>query len=58
MRFKVGNIWYGVAPLMIELTDADKENIRNMLPSATRYAVFSTRPGIALTYERKTQLSQ
>lgn len=43
MRVKVGNVWYEAEneqPIMIELTQKDKENIRNMHPDATKYAIF------------------
>lgn len=44
MRVKVGNDWFGATPtqpIMIELTEQDKRNIRNMHPEATKYAIFS-----------------
>lgn len=43
MRVKVGDTWYEATfaqPIMVELTDVDKANIANMLPTATRYAIF------------------
>lgn len=43
MRIKIADKWYEVdidQPIMIELTDKDKENIRNMSSSATKYAIF------------------
>ena len=43
MKIRVGNVFYGVqphAPVMVELTPQDKENIANMLPDATKYAIF------------------
>ena len=44
MRVKLNNTWHDVAPgqpLAVELTDADRCNIAQMLPEASRYAVFS-----------------
>lgn len=44
MRVKVGNQWFEAAegqPVMVELTEADKANISNMAPAATKYACFS-----------------
>ena len=41
MRVKVGSKWYDVMPsnpIMVELTEKDKENIANMV--GTKYAVF------------------
>lgn len=43
MRVKVGDTWYEATagqPIMVELTDADKQNIERMLPEATKYAEF------------------
>lgn len=43
MRVKVGDDWFESevgAPIMIELGAQDKVNIKNMLPSATKYAIF------------------
>ena len=39
MKVKVGNKWYDSqeTPIMIVLTDKDKENIANMLPDAYKY---------------------
>ena len=44
MRVKVGNEWFETIPkqpIMVELTQQDKLNIQDMLPSASKYAVFS-----------------
>jgi len=42
MRVKVGDKVYDGAeqPVMVILTDQDKENIANMLPHCTRYCMF------------------
>jgi hypothetical protein len=43
MRVKVGNEWFEAKegqPIMIDLSEADKANIANMAPEATKYAVF------------------
>ena len=42
MRIKVGDIWYDgrEQPIMVELTDADKRNIRDMPKSNHRYCVY------------------
>lgn len=43
MIVKIGNMVFNgdqFAPMMIELTQKDKENIANMAPDATKYAVF------------------
>lgn len=43
MRVKIGDQWFAVAagqPIMIELTPGDRQNITNMAPDATRYALF------------------
>ena len=43
MRFKIANKWYECdidQPIMVELTQKDKENIANMSPNATKYAIF------------------
>lgn len=43
MRVKVGGTWFEATlghPIAIELSEADKTNIANMAPKATRYAVF------------------
>lgn len=43
MRVKVGNQWFCVKrgqPIAVELTEADRKNIANMAPDATRYAVI------------------
>ncbi len=43
MRVKIGNQWFECSPsqpIMIELTEADKRNISNMAPDATKYAQF------------------
>lgn len=44
MRVKVGDQWFGAEPgkpIMIEVTQQDKDNIQNMVPGATKYAVFT-----------------
>ncbi|AFH19795.1 hypothetical protein F406_gp020 [Agrobacterium phage 7-7-1] len=44
MRVKVGNEWFscsGETPIQVELTEKDKQNIANMAPGATLYAVFA-----------------
>ncbi|WP_066519770.1 hypothetical protein [Sphingobium cloacae] len=44
MRVKVGNEWFSDEPgrpIAVELTLADRRNIANMLPEATRYGQFS-----------------
>lgn len=42
MRVKVNDKWYDAENnmIMVELTNEDKENIRNMLHSATRYCLY------------------
>lgn len=43
MRVKVGNTWHSAAPgapIAVELTAKDRENIAAMHPDATRYAIF------------------
>ena len=47
MRVKIGSIWNGInegfnneEPIMVVLSDKDKENIMNMHPDARRYAIF------------------
>jgi len=43
MRVKHGDQWIECElgkPLMVELTEADKRNISNMHPDATKYATF------------------
>ena len=42
MKVKVGDTVYDgeLVPVMVILSDADKENIANMLPKCTKYAVF------------------
>lgn len=43
MKVKIGAVRYGKlphTPVMVELTQQDKENIANMPPEATKYAVF------------------
>lgn len=41
MRVKIGDTWYNSdnQPICLELEGADKENIANMFPDATKYAV-------------------
>ena len=42
MRVKVGDKWYDgkEEPVMVELTDSDKENIANMAEDATKYCNY------------------
>jgi len=42
MRVKIGDKWFdgNEQPVMVELTDSDKQNIANMLPHCTKYAMF------------------
>ncbi len=43
MRVKIGDTWHSAAPgapIAVELTSKDRENIAAMDPLATRYAVF------------------
>lgn len=42
MKIKVGNKIYDAEdePIMIILTDKDKKNIKNMLPTATKYCSY------------------
>ena len=42
MKVKVGDQMFdsNVEPVMVILSESDKENIENMAPEATRYAVF------------------
>ena len=42
MKVKVGDVVYDVekVPVMVILSDADKRNITDMPPEATRYASF------------------
>ncbi|WP_137681184.1 hypothetical protein [Aurantiacibacter suaedae] len=56
MRVKVGNTWYEAEPgqpLAIELTEADKANIADMLPGCTRYAVMHDRDATDHTPQQK-----
>ncbi len=41
MQVKIGDTWHrgDEEPVMVLLSEQDKENIRHMLPNATRYAV-------------------
>lgn len=42
MRVKVGNTWYETKPgqpICVELNEADRANIANMLPEAHYYAI-------------------
>lgn len=42
MRVKIGNEWHAVEhgkPILVELSAKDKDNISNMHPDATMYAV-------------------
>lgn len=44
MRVKVGNEWFACTedtPILVELTDKDKQNIANMAPDACLYATFA-----------------
>lgn len=44
MRIKIGDTWHEAkagTPVMVELTEKDKLNIKNMLTSATKYAIFA-----------------
>lgn len=44
MRVKVGNTWYDCQPgqpIMVELTDAEKRDLKNLPTDATRYALFA-----------------
>jgi len=44
MRVKIGHWWYeptSMLPVMIELTEQDKQNLANMAPEATKYACFA-----------------
>lgn len=42
MKVKIGNTTYDSTkqPIMIILSDSDKENIKNMLPHCTKYCSF------------------
>ena len=43
MKVKVGDSWYSGTiglPIMVELTEQDKENIANMTPNLSKYAIF------------------
>ena len=42
MKVKVGNKVFDCEkePVMVILTDQDKENIKNMLPECTKYCMF------------------
>ena len=43
MRVKIKDTWYVPdkdTPICIELTNQDKINIKNMLPDATKYAIY------------------
>ena len=42
MKIKIGSKIYDSIqqPIMVILTDSDKENIRNMLAKCTKYATF------------------
>ncbi|MCJ7807969.1 MAG: hypothetical protein MUP73_04555 [Dehalococcoidia bacterium] len=44
MKVKVGDTVYDgdKEPVMVILTDKDKENIRDMLPTAIRYCMYPT----------------
>jgi hypothetical protein len=51
MKIKVGDTVYDGEnePIMVILTEKDKQNIANMLPEATRYCQF---PGDKFTLEQ------
>jgi hypothetical protein len=43
MRVKIGDTWHSAAPgapIAVELTPKDRENIAAMRPDATRYGIF------------------
>jgi hypothetical protein len=42
MKVKIGDVIYdgGVEPVMVILSDDDKENIRNMTPESKKYCHF------------------
>ena len=43
MRIKVGDKWFKCEPgqpIMVQLTDTDRQNIASMVPEASRYALF------------------
>lgn len=42
MKVKIGDMVYDgeEEPVMVILTEQDKENIKNMLPEATKYCMF------------------
>ena len=42
MRVNINGVWYDAEqiPIQIELSDADKRNIQNMLPEAKNYVTF------------------
>jgi len=44
MKVKIGDTYYDSEdhPIMIVLSDADKRNIANMHPSATKYCVYDS----------------
>ena len=51
MRVRVGDEWFECAPgrpIMVELSDNDKENIRNMPSEARMYAVFDDIDGLTV----------
>jgi hypothetical protein len=44
MRVKVGDVWYeptAERPLMVELSEEDRANLRSMAPEDRNYAVFA-----------------
>lgn len=47
MRVKVGGMWFDCkdAPIMVQLSAADKQNIANMPAEASRYAEFDEHDG-------------
>lgn len=51
MRVKIGDTWHdgNEQPVMVELSDADKKNIVNMLPECTKYCQW---PGGTMTEEQ------
>lgn len=42
MRVKVNNTWYdsSTSPIMVELSEKDRENIANMPPESSKYAMY------------------
>lgn len=48
MRVKIGDTWYSSSdqPICVQLSEQDKRNISNMLPSADKYASFPDHAGM------------